>query len=314
MQTKGLAGRLRTPGLLVATLAMSVISIGCAISDYQGWLGHQTESEAKLWGSQVAFLVQPDPTGDSGTYEYTVKYDWRQVTNDPNMTGNQFPVVNIFSYKNPVFAAFSRDGCVDRDGDELQQRPGNLGRGPGCNNAVPAGKFRPKWEFEDRLPGCQFFANFKKEYDSPPKNPPSAALCLTAPSEEIDKDLELQGSEASNTKEAFASVDALLGAIWSGAVGRTFTLNITSVKINGSEISLDVPAALSIQRNDVRPLNIAVDLNSPGAQALIRALLTGTTNGAPATLELTFEGGMHLAQPRIMTVAFDHKYLTELLQ
>jgi hypothetical protein len=314
MHMKGLTTRLRSPSLALAIVAMSMLSIGCAISDYQGWLGHQTESEAKLWGSQIAILVTPDPTGDSGTYEYTVKYDWRSVTVDPNQTNQGFPVVNIFSYRNPVFAAFSRDGCVDRDGDELQQRPGNLGRGPGCNNAVPAGKFRPKWEFEDRLPGCQFFANFKKEYDSPPKNPPAAALCLTAPSEEIDKDLELQGSEASNTKEAFASIDALLSAIWSGAVGRTFTLNITNVKINGSDVALAAPAALSVQRNDIRPLNVAIDMNSPGAQSLIRALLTGTTSGAPATLQLTFEGGMSVAQPRILTVAFDHTALTGLLQ
>jgi hypothetical protein len=314
MHMRGLTTRLRTPGLAFATAAMSMLAVGCAISDYQGWLGHQTESEAKLWGSQVAILTQPDPTGDSGTYEYTVKYDWRSVTTDPNMTGNQFPVVTIFSYRNPVFAAFSRDGCVDRDGDELQQRPGAVNRGNGCNLAVPEGKFRPKWEFEDRAPGCQFFANFKKEYDSPPKNPPAAALCLTAPSEEIDKDLDLQGSAASNVKESFASIDALLGAIWSGAVGRTFTLNITSVKVNGTEMPLAAPAALSVQRNDVRPLNVAVDLNSPGAQSLIRALLTGTTNGAPATLEFTFDGGMHVAQPRILTVAFSHDELTSMLQ
>ncbi len=314
MQTKGLMGRLRTPGLLFATVSMTVVSVGCAISDYQGWLGHQTESEAKLWGSQVSFIVQPDPTGDSGTYEYTVKYDWRQVTNDPNMTGNQFPVVNIFSYRNPVVSAFSRDGCVDRDGDELQQRPGNLGRGPGCNLAVPAGKFRPKWEYEDHAPGCQFEANFKKEYDSPPKNPAPILLCITAPTEEIDKDLELQGSEASNLKEAFGSLDAMFSAIWSSAVGRTFTLNITSVKLNGVDYPLSSPAALAVQRNDIRPINLAVDLTSPGVQSLIRALLSGTASGAPATLEVTFEGGMHLAQPRVMTIAFNHDQLTKLLQ
>src|SRR5919206_3965747 len=110
--------------------------------------------------------------------------------------------------------AFSRDGCVDRDGDELQQRPGNLGRGPGCNLAVPAGKFRPKWWYVDRAPGCQFDLNFKQEFDSPPKNPAPILLCTTAPSEEIDKDLDLQGSEQSNLKESFASLDALFGAIW----------------------------------------------------------------------------------------------------
>ena len=314
MHTKGITTRLRTPSLALATAAMSMLAVGCAISDYQGWLGRQTQSEAKLWGSQSAILSDPDPQGITGTYEYTVKYDWRTVTQNPNLTGMQFPVVNIFTYRNPVFAAFSRDGCVDRDGDDLQQRPGAVLGQTGCNMPVPVGQFRPKWEFQDVAPGCQFFANFRKEYDSPPKNPPAAALCLTAPSEEIDKDLDLQGSPASNTKEAFANLDQLVGAIWSGAVGRTFTMNVTSIKLNGNEIPLANPAALSIQRNDIRPMNLAVDANSPGVQSLIRAILSGTSDETPTRVEVTFEGGLHLAQPTILTVAFDHDRLVKMLQ
>jgi hypothetical protein len=307
MHTKA-PSTLKTWSLAAAIAVMSLVSFGCAISDYQGWLGHQTESEAKLWGSQIAILTQPDPTGDSGTYEYTVKYDWRNQTTNP--TSGTFPLINIFSYRNPVFAAFSRDGCVDRDGDELQQRPGTIFGQGGCNNPVPVGKFRPKWEFEDRLPGCQFFANFRKEYDSPPKNPPAAALCLTAPSEEVDKDLDLQGSAQS--QQGFSSLDQMFAAIWSGATGNRFTLEIQSVTLNGNTITLVNPAQLSIQANGVRPLSMAVDLNSAGAQELIRALLT-TQDRAATTIQVEFVGGMRISQPAIFSIAFNHDELAKLL-
>src|SRR3989442_7276151 len=58
-------GMLKKAALSAAIGGMAVFAIGCAITDYDGWSGHQTSSEAKLWGSEVAF------SGFGGDYDRT---------------------------------------------------------------------------------------------------------------------------------------------------------------------------------------------------------------------------------------------------
>jgi hypothetical protein len=285
---------------------MVLLSVGCAITDYRGQLGHMTESEARLWGSEIAFL-----TGDQnldGTYSYTVKYDFRGA--GPGVPATYPSEINIHTYRNPVFAAFSRDGCSDRDGDEIQGRAGDLAGG--CDVNVPAGKFEAKWRYGDNAFGCQFQANYEQTFGSP-KVLPLVLLCNNAPSEEVDKDLTLQGSAASNTKEAFASLDQLFGQIWSGALGGTFTANVTSVSFNDVEVTLEAPFALSVNRSDIRPLNGAVDLTSPGGQALLRAILANSADETIVRLSFGFEGGMRISQPSVLNIAFDHDEVAKLI-
>jgi hypothetical protein len=309
----------RTFTLAVATVGMTLLSVGCAISDYRGFLGHMTSGEAKFFGSQSAVAGDPAYTG---TYDYTVKYDFRGLTQAGPTT--VYPdVINLFTYRNPTAGAFSRDGCVDRDGDDLQQRPG-LQPGSGCDNPIPSQtKFEPLWEFQDRSAGCQFYANYRKTYNNPP-NPfpipgfrdliPAIVFCSDFPFEEIDKDLSLQGSPNSNLKEAFTSLDDLVAQIWSGALGRSFAMNVTKVTLNGTEVELSNPAAFSAGRNDFRVINGAIDLSSPGVQSLIQAILSNTQDEVPATVALEFEGGLRLGQPGIVRIAFNHDALVKVLQ
>ena len=46
---------LKKVALSAAIGGMAVFAVGCAITDYDGWAAHMTQSEAKLWGSEVAF-------------------------------------------------------------------------------------------------------------------------------------------------------------------------------------------------------------------------------------------------------------------
>ena len=127
--------------LFVAAIVVSVVSFGCAITDYDGFADRHTESEAKLWGTEVAFSGTGDAELD-GTYSYSAKYDNRGGQGD----------VTITTYRNPVVGSFSRDGQVDRDGDEIQGRGGILG-----------GKFQTRYVAVDELhPTCEFFANIKQ--------------------------------------------------------------------------------------------------------------------------------------------------------
>lgn len=263
---------LRKAGLAAAIGGMAVFAIGCAITDYDGWTGHTTQSEAKLWGSEVAF--QGFGGDYDGTYSYTVKY----APGSP---------VTINSYKNPVVGSFSRDGQIDRDGDDVQGRGGILG-----------GKFNKWWVAVDRVPGsCEFFTNIT--FDKSALGP-GVASCNAA-SEEIDKDLDLQ--------EAFASVGDLFAQIWSGAIGKSFTLQLSSVQINGTSIPLSNALTLNVRQNGVRPTNVSFDLSSPGGQDLIKALLNNTPNKSPVTVGFGFAGGMAFGVPTSMTLAFNHAAL-----
>jgi hypothetical protein len=302
MHTKALSiSRICT--LAVATSVMVAISVGCAITDYRGQLGHMTESEARLWGSEIAFSGA-GPALD-GTYSYTVKYDFRGAPG-PTVPATYPDEIKIHTYRNEVFAAFSRDGCSDRDGDEIQGRAGDLAGG--CDVTVAAGKFMNKWRYGDANFGCQFQANHEQTWGQP-RVLPVILLCNNAPSEEVDKDLSLQGSGA----ESFSSLDDLMGQIWSGAVGGTFTANVTSVSFNGVDVPLDAAFALSVARSDIRPLNVAVDVSSPGGQALLRAILANTADETIVRLGFGFEGGMRISQPSVLNIAFDHDEVAKLI-
>jgi hypothetical protein len=298
--------------LKASALVAGIVAItsGC-VSDYRGWLGHQTEGEAKLWANEVAVMVSPDPQGLSGTYAATVKYDFRGVTTPP--TGTYPDEITLITYKNSTFGAFSRDGCVDRDGDDLQQRPGQQPPGITCENAQPsATKFAPKYRWLDANIGCQFFANYDQTFGSP-KDVPTAAVCYNSPQEEVDKDLSLQGSTSSNLKEAFTSLDDLFNKIWSGALGRSFTAEVTGLTINGVSVALSSPASLALSRNDLRPINWSVDLSTPGGKEIIRALLANTESGRPVTLAVHFDGGMTFNVPSSMILGFNHDGLRNIL-
>src|SRR5689334_6626571 len=153
-------------GFVVFGLVVS----GCAITDYEGHAGHQTSSEARLWGYEISF----EGTGDAaldGTYSYTVKYN-NKTARDTNL--------KIITYRNPVVGSFSRDGQIDREGDDIQGRGGILG-----------GKFASYWTVTDPAAGCQFDLNRIQSHGGAP--PPAILLCDVA-TEEVDKDLELQAS------------------------------------------------------------------------------------------------------------------------
>ena len=309
--------------LLVVAIAAIPLTAGC-VSDYRGWLGHMTESEAKLWGNEASLIVTPDPEGFTGTYAPTVKYDFRAVRSVPPAamcpgTPTQPAVctypdeIDINVYYNPTVSAFSRDGCVDRDGDELQGRPGIQPPSLACDLAQPsATKFEAKFLFEDRALGCQFFANYSKTYGSP-KVVPALAVCFNSPSEEVDKDLTLQGSASSNLKEAFASLDDFFNKIWSGALAQQFTAEVVSVTVNGSNVALGAPLSIALTRNNLRPINWTIDLSTPGGKSLIQALLANTTHGQPATLSLHFDGGMTFNVPSAMILGFNHEALQKIL-
>jgi hypothetical protein len=190
----------RTVKLSLGVAALSFFSIGCAITDYRGYLNHRTSigpigvgnpdifcvrgdkdsdkkgsdkdsdkdsdkrrakcGEAKLFGSQVA-SVSGDPDMD-GTYDYTVAYDFRGRTTPIPPTGRFPNPVDITTYRNRVVGAFNSDGRVDRDGDDLRWNSGNLN---GTHDpADPAGIWERRFLYRDRAPGCQFAANFKKAY------------------------------------------------------------------------------------------------------------------------------------------------------
>lgn len=266
--------------LLLGVLWVALTSVGCAITDYEGHAGHQTASQAKLWGAEVSF-ISGDPTLD-GTYAYTVKYDNR---------GGRDVNMRIHTYRNPVPSSFSRDGQIDRDGDDVQGRSGILG-----------GKFSPQWTVTDPLPDCQFFANNIQSHGGAP--PPPIAFCELAV-EEIDKDLELQAS--------FGSVDDLFSQIWSGALNGGFTLELTGVRLGGTPVALAQPFSVGAKSNGIRPMRFSIDLTQPGGQALIQSILSNTTDGAPVSIGLEFAGGMSVDLPSQFKAVFNHSALQGLL-
>lgn len=268
--------------LLTCVAAIAVLGSGCAISDYEGHADHQTQAEAKLFATEISFTGTGDPTLD-GTYAYTVKYDNRSGR-DANLT--------IYTYRNPVPSSFSRDGQIDRDGDDVGGRSGILG-----------GTFLPQWTATDPLPGCQFFANRIQSHGG--ASAPAIALCEVV-LEEIDKDLELQAS--------FGSVGDLLGQIWTGALDGGFTAELTSVTLGGVEVPLSQSLSVNAKANGLRPTQLSVDLGSPGGQALVQALLANTQDGVPTSIGLNFAGGMSINLPSHLNAVFNHSSLGTILQ
>lgn len=267
--------------LLLVFAAMALISGGCAITDYDGHAGHQTAAEAKLWAAEIAFTGTGDPALD-GTYAYTVKYDNR-AGRDSNL--------RIYSYRNPVPSSFSRDGQIDRDGDDVQGRGGILG-----------GKFLPQWTATDPLPDCQFDLNRIQSHGNAPA--PPILFCDTV-EEEIDKDLELQAS--------FSSTADLLAQIWAGSLNDGFTMELTGLNLGGVNVPLGQPFSIGARANGVRPTQISIDLSQPGSAGLIQAILNNTTNGVPVSVGLQFSGGMSVDLPGSIRVAFNHAALSNLL-
>ena len=51
---------MKRSSLILGLAAMAMMTAGCAITDYDGVAGHQTSSDAKLWGSEIAFIEDPD--------------------------------------------------------------------------------------------------------------------------------------------------------------------------------------------------------------------------------------------------------------
>lgn len=256
--------------------AMALLTVGCAITDYDGITGRQTSAEAKLFGTEISFILG-DPNLD-GTYAYTVKYN--------NRTGRD-PGMKIITYRNPVPSSFSRDGVVDRDGDDVQGRSGILG-----------GKFLPQWVAVDPLPGCQFDANITQDHSKGAG--PLASLCEVV-LEEIDKDLELQAS--------FSNAGDLLGQIWTGALNDGFTAELNGITIDGVNVPLANVVTINAKANGVRPIYVSVDLTQPGGRDLIQAILANTQDGVPVSLGFSFAGGMTLGTPGNAKAAFDHTAL-----
>ncbi len=267
--------------LLVGITAMTLVSFGCAITDYEGHSGHQTAAEAKLWGAEIAFEGTGDPAYD-GTYSYTVRYDNR-TARDVNL--------KTHNYRNPVIGSFSRDGQIDRDGDVVQNRSGILG-----------GKFAPYWTVTDPAAGCQFDLNRIQSHGGAP--PPAILFCDVAV-EEIDRDLELQAP--------FTSLGDLVGQMWSGALTNGFTAELTGVTLNGVSVSLSSPLSIEARANGTRPVQFSIDMSQAGGPALIQAILANTSHRTPVSVGLRFDGGMSLDLPSHTTLAFNHDALWNLL-
>jgi hypothetical protein len=265
-------------------VAATAAVLAACVTDYGGWTEHNTQAEAKLWGNEVAVSSgQPDV---DGTFVPTVKYDCRGKGTDCTKY--------LFTYRNEVFGAFSRDGIVDRDGDDIQGSQGSLTSAP----ATPAGQFFKAYTWIDEAPDCQFFDNLWQNFL---KFPPQVAVCFFGASEEVDKDLDIQ--------EQFGSLGDLFGQIWSGALAGSFTLELTAVKLNGVSIPLENAFSIGMAHNGIRPHSIALDLTTPGGKDLIRAILANTEDRVPVTLGAIFNGGMEIDMPVLMAFAFDHEAL-----
>jgi len=264
----------------IGILTMALVASGCAITDFEGYPDHQTSAESKLWGQEIAFLVG-DPAYD-GTYAYTVKY---------NNNGGHDVNMKIFTYRNPVDSSFSRDGQIDRDGDDVQGRKGILG-----------GKFLPQWTATDPLPDCQFDLNRIQSHGNAPA--PPILLCDTV-EEEIDRDLELQAS--------FASTADLLAQVWTGSLNNGFTLQLTGLTLGGTNVPLSQPFSIGARANGIRPTRFTFDLSQPGGAALVQAILNNTQNRVPISVGLQFSGGMSVNLPSHIKVAFNHDTLANVL-
>jgi hypothetical protein len=267
-------------GLAACAVLLLAFASGCAITDYGGIPKHRSSNEAKLFATEISFLVG-DPALD-GTYAYTVKYDNR---------GGQ-GTVEIFTYRNENVDSFTREGLVDQDGDEIKNRGGDGG-----------GIFRQAWRALDAdQSACGFDANL-----APPLHTlPGITLCQEGFQEEVDRDLDLQAS--------FSSAGELLSQIWSRTLTGNFTLELTGIKLgNAATVNLSQPLVIRAVSNGTRPTRYSIDLTTPGGQALVSTILANTQSRVAVPLSLTFAGGMGVTLPPSTKVAFDHNVLSGLL-
>lgn len=268
----------------IALLAMFCVIVGCAITDYYPIPGHRTTGESKLSATEIAFSgFYPDL---DGTYAYTTKYD---------ATQSNF-AMTIYSYRNPVFASFTRDGLIDEDGDYMQGHGGVLG-----------GKFLTEFIAIDRDPfSCGFFDNITYNKAS---EPVPTALCYYDDGSgifgvEYDRDFEIHA--------AFANLDEMYRSFWSGATGTPFNLDVTAVRIDGVTRPVTTfPLTLQHQLTG-GPFSVSV-ANGAALQSVIQTILDNTENHVPVALGMVTSGGLSVDMPRPFKVAFDHAALRNLL-
>ncbi len=277
--------------LAAAVGLMAALAAGC-ITDYGGRYGEQTQGEAKLLGAGE-FAFSGTGTDYDGTWAKTAKYNLKGFAQGEG-------TVFMYNYHNPVFAAFSREGTVDRDGDDIQGSAGALTVFP----VTPAGQFRNGVTTVDNTPGlpCEFDDNIRQDFIG---DEPGVYICYFFFVEEVDKDLALQ--------ESFASLDDLFGQIWSGALTGSFTVELTSVTLNGATVELVNPLSISVAHNGFRPAKVAVDFSAPGGPELIQAVLDNTDHLQPVAMGLGVAGGMTLNAPVWMSAAFNHDVLQAVL-
>jgi len=287
--------------------------------------------EAKLFGKESA--VRSGNPELSGTFASTVEYDFRGRTT-PIPIGTSFPSpILITTYRNRVFAAFNGDGNVDRDGDDIRLNAGTTG---GRHDpADPSGIWERRYLFVDRKPGCQFFANFEQAFRDDKQDDaatrPAVVVCFNNPAEEIDdRDISLQCTPPQEdinpatpackafSQDEFQNLGQVFQRIWSGAIGALsassgFTIEATSITVNGKVVDLSNAAVVDLQANSARPINGAFDLTSAGGQEIVKALLANTEHMQRAELSARFAGGMALDAPVYANIAFDHDELRSLL-
>lgn len=265
----------------LAVLAMFGVIVGCALTDYTGLANHKTTAESKLWGKEVAFSGF-DPPIYNGTYSYTVKYD---NTNGYNV------VIN--SYQNEIVSSFNRDGIVDKDGDDVQGKPGELG-----------GKFLPFFISVDTALGCGFFDNIT--YDKSPLGA-MIALCFDGNAdvvEEIDKDtFDLQA--------AFTDLDNMFKSIWTKQTGSPFGMDVQTIRLNHVDYNVS-SFPLEIQHNGRRPRTVLIS-NSTGLQQAFQVILDHTGDMVPTNFGFSVAGGLTLDLPDSAQAGFNHAAIQGLL-
>ena len=272
---------------------MGTFGMGCAVSDYNGYLGHETDWEAKLVGLEIAFSGVGEYTG---TYAFTVDYNnsQRLAASDP------YAPIRIRSYRNPVAGAFTNEAAVLQNGDALKNSAGDVSASH--NPAIPAGKFSKQWSFLDTAADCQFFDNFEDGV-----NLPIIALCYNAPQREADyRDRSLNAD--------YPDLDAFINDVLSSAQGTKLPLDITSITINGQTRTLANTLELeTVSNGSLHVGKMLADLSTAGGQDFIRTLLDNTDHREAVTLEFSFSGGMHLRMPQALSFSFDHNELAKLL-
>jgi len=269
----------------LAVLAMFGVIVGCAITDYDGWALHNTQAEAKLWGKDIAFTGYGFPY--DGTYAYTVKYSNTQPQHS----------VTINSYQNPVISSFSRDGMIDRDGDDIQGQPGELG-----------GKFLPFFIAVDTVAGtdssaCGFFANMT--FDKSKAGPLEGLCFYNGGAEEIDKDT------FSDLFAAFRNFDDLFRGIWTGQTAPRFSIDMNGLRLNGVNYWVTT-FPIEIQQNGNRPRSMLIS-NSTGMQQVFQTILNNTQDGVPVNQGFTAAGGLYYDLPHNVISVFNHPAIQDMI-